>query len=202
MELFAKRPPPEIEILVSGYMRSIMWLYGEIQIPDLIIRICACLYCLPVMWDETFCNANITLNEDKTIATSSRDKPYSWANRTVLITGNYDYKTEQVFKFKISKVSSLYFGMTDITKYNKTNDDEIQSIVNGSVGSGEDMHRVTVNIKHDTEEIISIHIRNGKIQFRINGKQIDYTRRIKKDIQFKIGVTMYQGPNRVEILYD
>ena len=31
------------------------------------------------------------------------------------------------------------------------------------------------------------------IRIHLTGKQIDYTRRIKKDMEFKVGVTMYRG---------
>ena len=128
-----------------------------------------------------------------------------WSTRTVFISGNYDARTEQVFRFRISINAALSFGITDITQYDESSE-AYKRIIAKSVGTESDTYKVTIpnhdNMAGDAKDIISIRIRNGTIQFRMNGKQIDYTRRIKKDMKFKVGVSMYRGSSEVEILYD
>ena len=214
MELFHKRPPSEIEMIVKGFLRLLS--NERIQIPDLIIRICACLYHPPVIWDQILCHEDIKLNADCTMASTDlgldswypnfgSTKPDAWLTRTVFISGNYDAKTEQVFKFRVSINATIHFGISDITQYDKSSE-EYKRIVSRYVGSEPDTFKVTIpyhdKMKGKTKDIVSVHLTNGKIQFRMNGKQIDYTRRIKNDMKFKIGMTMYCRSSEVEILYD
>ena len=185
MDPFEQKPPLQIEMLVYGYMRSIA-CDSNVQISDLIIRICACIYYFSaVVWDETVCHKEISLNEDKSIVSSRFKQRHAFKN--AYITGVYNHKTQKIFKFKVkNSYGSFYFGLMDVS----------QDLILRRIDT------YSVSCRQISNDCIRLHLMNGQVSWGFRSSSFDSVDKIPEGINFRIGVSLPYGESSVEILQD
>ncbi len=216
MDPFTKKPPHRVEILMHGYMRLYI---GIATIPQLIARICGCLYySVPIIWDEKWCNNYVILNENKTIATSN---VWTSGYRNAFVIGDYNDETDQIFKFKLVKHTSIYFGISTesdppVWSHCYEGAEWIKTIQvgeqegmyclrswnggKGAICSGKESKRLVDGEVLKDGDIITININNGCISFYVNDTLIGSQFKLTKGIKFKVGASMDRRGDQVQII--
>ena len=173
--------------------------------PSLIARVCGCLYYAPIIWDKDCCNKDTKLDETQTIATS---QVHTSGYRNAFIVGDYDYNTNQVFKFKIIQHGTIYFGTvnaeygTNMTTTQVGGHKDMYSLASWSGAiSRNDYYSKLIEIgRLENGDIVAIVLNNGYISYYVNDKLIGSEYELSKEVTFKIGVSMDYKGDSVQII--
>ena len=201
MDPFSVKIPQKTKLLMNGYLREC--ICDQSDIPQLIIQICGCLYYYPYIFDTNMSHEHVEINEDKTIAISS---VYTSGYRNAFIVGEYDDKSENVFKFKLKKHGSIFWGMA-IDYKSKTYMGGQENTYSLASWNGKIYHnRKTMPFKYPKRElsigdVITINLKGGTISFHVNNQEIGGRYQLMENLKFKIGVSLDHKHDEVEIVW-
>ncbi len=156
------------------------------------------------------------LNNNKTIAIST---VWTYGYRNAFIIGDYDDKTDQIFKFKLVQHGSIHFGIStesDPPNWSLPGTEWMRTIQiggqkgmyclrswiggKGAICSGKESKRLVEREVLKDGDIITIDINNSCITFYVNDTLIGSQYKLTKGIKFKVGASMDRVGDQVQII--